>query len=82
MKYRVINGFPSGDPMMSPHRVGDILNPAPNVAKVLLDRGVIEPIVDEPKQADIEMAAMQTADEASGHRELTKAKRKVRSKVL
>ena len=40
MKYRVIRGFMLG-PMTAPYKVGDILEPQPNVAQVLIDKGDI-----------------------------------------
>ena len=73
MKYRVIRGFMLG-PMTAPYKVGDILEPQPNVAQVLIDKGDIEPIVDDPPK--VETAAMETPD-----REVKKAQRMVRAKA-
>ena len=75
-KYKVIVAFsPPGVLMGHTHRIGDIMTPQGNVARVLMTRGLIEPIEDEPEQAVVEMAAMATADEVSPQREIRKKRR-------
>ncbi len=54
MKYRVIQGFMLS-PMGKPYKVGDIIEPQPNVAQTFIDRGYVEPVIDEP---EVETAAV------------------------
>ncbi len=73
MKYRVIQGFMLS-PMGKPYRVGDIIEPQPNVAQTFVDRGYVELVIDEP---EVETAAM--ASEPT--REVTRKRAKKRSVV-
>jgi len=82
-KYKVIVPWvPVGS--MKAYKLGEVMTPQPNVARMLMDRGLIELIEDEPapKQemefAEIETASMDLAD-AESPREPVKRRRKKRA---
>ena len=76
-KYKVIVPWvPVGS--MKAYKLGEVMTPQPNVARMLMDRGLIEPIEDEMEFAEIETASMDLAD-AESPREPVKRKRKKRA---
>ncbi len=60
------------------YKLGEIMTPQSNVAKTLMDRGLIEPVEEEPEFGEVETAAMELADDVSP-REPVKRRRKKRS---
>ena len=79
-KYKVIVPWvPVGS--MKAYKLGEVMTPQPNVARMLMDRGLIEPIEDEMEFAEIETASMDLAD-AESPREPVKRKRKRKKRAV
>ncbi len=60
------------------YKKGAILTLQPNVARILIDRGLVERVVDEPEFGEVETASMALADEVSP-REPVRKRRKRRA---